>query len=418
MPAPMTAREEWKLHWPLVLAAAVGFSFHAVATYSLGLFMEPLGAEFGWSRAEISAGLTLSALLSVPLSPVVGAMIDKWGARRLAIPGLILKMGVLSLFATANGSSTQWYALWALYALVALAVKSTVWTMAVSGVFTTARGLALAVTLTGTAISQTLVPPITQILIDWIGWRGAYVALGLGWGTPALLLCLFFLYDAHDYRERARGTGTAAAVTDLPGLGIREALSSVPLIRIAISTLLMMVLTIAVIVHQVPIYTEAGLSRQNAALLASLAGIAGIFGKLITGFLMDRLDAGWVGGLTLAACALAFAALLEPLRTPSTIVVSMIIIGYSSGCKLQICAYLTSRYGGMRNFGKIFGFMASLISLGSGVGPMLAGAIHDIFGSYTVLIIAGIPGSLIGGLLLVALGPYPDWKPAKAAEPG
>lgn len=188
MPSVPTAREEWKLHWPLVLAAAVGFSFHAVATYSLGLFMEPLGAEFGWSRAEISAGLTLSALLSVPLSPVVGAMIDKWGVRRLAIPGLILKMGVLSLFATANGSSAQWYALWVLYALVALAVKSTVWTMAVSGVFTTGRGLALAVTLTGTAISQTLVPPITHLLIEGIGWRGAYVALGLGWGAPALLL--------------------------------------------------------------------------------------------------------------------------------------------------------------------------------------------------------------------------------------
>ena len=410
-----TASEEWKTYWPLVLATAFGFSFHSVATYSIGLFMEPLNQEFGWSRAQISAGLTISALLTVPLAPVVGAMIDRWGTRRLAIPGLILKAISFCVFALANGSDVQWYALWVFYSLVALGVKSTIWTAAVSGVFTAGRGMALAVTLSGTAIAQILAPPLTQFLIEGVGWRGAYIALGIGWGTPALILTWFFLYDAHDHRKKAIADGITGAAPVLQGLGIREAARSIPLIRIAVATLLIMVLTIAVIVHQVPILTETGLSREKAAYLASLAGVAGIVGKLITGYLMDRMDAGWIGGLTMIVLSLAFVLLLEPLATPSLIIVAMIIIGYSSGCKLQICAYLTSRYGGMKNFGKIFGFMSSLIALGAGIGPVLGG-IHDVFGSYSPLIIAGIPGSIIGGLLIMGLGPYPRWESASAAS--
>ncbi len=227
---PPSAAAEWKLHWKLVLAAAIGFSFHSVAGYSIGLFMEPLNQEFGWSRAHISAGLTISALVSIPLSPLVGAMIDRWGARRLAIPGLILKALSFVVLATATGSELQWYALWVFYSVVALGVKSTVWTAAISGVFSAGRGLALAATLSGTAIAQILAPPLTQWLIDAFGWRASFVWLGVGWGTPALLICLFGLFDVHDTRRKAGESASDAP--PLPGLTVHQALRSAPLWRI------------------------------------------------------------------------------------------------------------------------------------------------------------------------------------------
>lgn len=405
-----TASQEWKTYWPLVLASVIGFSFHSISTYSTGLFMEPLNQEFGWTRAQVSAGLAIAAILSVPLAPLVGAMIDRWGTRRLALPGLVITAFSLASFGLASGSTLQWLGLWTFYAIVSLSVKSTIWTAAVSGVFVTSRGLVLAVVLCGTAITQTLAPPITQWLIEDFGWRVAYFSLGLGWGLPALVLAAFCLYDVHDHRREAIKSGKVEQAPALLGLNIREALRSVTLYRIGLATLIIMVLTIGVIVHQVPILTEAGISLQKAAYLASLGGIAGIVGKLVTGYLMDRYAAGWVGGLTLAALAIAFLLLLDPIRTPTLIVVSMVIIGYSAGCKFQICAYLTSRYGGMRNFGKIFGVMSSLIALGAGLGPLLAGVVYDIFGSYEPLLVAGIPGSIICGLLLIGLGPYPVWE--------
>jgi MFS family permease len=414
-----TARAEWRTYGLLVLAAFIGFSFHSIITYSTGLFMQPLSEEFGWSRALIAGGLTIAALATIPLAPVVGAILDRWGSRRLAILGLVLTGGAVSAFGLANGSPVQWLALWVFYSIVATGIMSTVWTAAVTGTFTAARGLALGVTMCGAAAAQVVAPPLTNWLIETQGWRMAYVWLGSGWGGLALVTAVLFLFDAHDRkrREKASGAETATlAPLDLPGLGFGEALRNPAIIRIALSTLITMFMGVALIVHMVPLLTEAGLSRTEAAYLTSITGVAGFMGKLFTGWLSDRWNASLIGAVTLAVPTLGFAMLLEPFRTPTLIVVGMFIIGYSSGAKLQIAAYLTSVYGGMRNFGKIFGVMGSLIAIGSGMGPMVAGRIYDVAGSYTPFIIAGIPASLICGLLIFGLGPYPAWNRLAAGE--
>ncbi|CAN7655090.1 MFS transporter [Phenylobacterium sp. LjRoot219] len=423
MARPETAATEWRAHWPLVLAAMAGFSFHSISTYTTGLFIEPLSREFGWSRAQIAGGLTIPALMTVPFAPVIGACIDRWGTRRLAIPGLLLGIVAIAAFGFADGSIAQWMGLWTFYGLVALAVKSTVWTAAVSSVFTAGRGLALGVVLSGTAVTQILAPPLSQWLIAEVGWRQAYFWLSAGWGLPVLLLVIFCMFDAFDRDRRAasRETGAATNRPNLPGLSFRDALRSVALLRIGASSLIMMFIGIAVIVHQVPILTSVGVSRSNAAWLASVGGVAGIAGKLITGWMTDRWNAGAVGAITLATPAIAFALLLAPFRTPTLIVAAMIIISYAVGTTLQICAYLTSRYAGMRSFGKVFGVISSLIAIGVGVGPVIAGTVFDQFGSYAPFLLAGIPGSVICGLLILNLGPYPQWTsdpPVVALTPG
>ncbi|CAN7188737.1 MFS transporter [Phenylobacterium sp. LjRoot219] len=411
--SPLSAAAEWRAHWLLALAGFIGFSFHSLTTYSTGLFMQPIGAEFGWNRSQITAGLSIAALASVPLGPVVGAMIDRWGVRILAVVGLSLTGLAVSMFSLANGSMTQWLALWTFYAIVATGIKSTVWTASVTGTFSAARGMALGVVMCGAAAAQVVTPPLTRWLIDSYGWRMAYIGLGAGWGGAALIFVLLFFYDARAKAERlVKATGHKAAASiaaTLPGLGFREAMRSPIMIRIAISTVIMMFLTIALTVHQVPILTEAGVSRSTAAYLASLSGIAGLIGKLATGWMTDRWNASLVGAITLSAPALAFVMLLEPFRTPALIVISMIVIGYASGAKLQICAYLTSRYVGMRNFGKVFGIIGGLIAFGTGLGPVAAARIYDSFGTYTPFLLMGIPGCLLCGLLIFRLGPYPVW---------
>jgi len=415
-----SAHDEWRRNWTLVLAATIGFSFHSVMAVATGVFMDPLGQEFGWNRAQQSSGVSIASGVAMVLSPFFGALIDRWGTRRLAIPGLALTSISVASFALTNGSMTQWFALWTIYALVALAVKSTVWTAAVASVFSASRGLAIGVTLGGTALAQIIIPPLANWLIADFGWRGAFFWLGIGWGSIALVLSVLFLYDAHDQRRQLREAGAdpGAAAPVLSGLSISEAWRDAALWRIAISTFVIMVVTFALVVHQFPLLVEAGISRENAAFLASLTGVAGVAGKLVTGWLLDRYRANLVGGLTLSSAAIAFALLLEPLRTPTLIVVAMVIIGYASGTKLQICGYLTTRYGGMRNFGKIFGTMASIIALGTGLGPVLGGFVYDLYGSYAPFLVAGMAGSLLSGLLIFGLGRYPEWEQdARAAAP-
>ena len=90
MELSVARRAEWKAFWPLVLASTVGFTFYSVLVNSIGLFLQPLSNEFGWSRTEIMAGYSLLSISAIFLSPAIGALIDRFGSRRIALPGLIL----------------------------------------------------------------------------------------------------------------------------------------------------------------------------------------------------------------------------------------------------------------------------------------------------------------------------------------
>ena len=192
-------------------------------------------------------------------------------------------------------------------------------------------------------MAQAIIPPLANFLIETYGWRGAWVWLGLGGGAFTLVMLLIWLHDGYDMSraKRAAGGSTKGPLLDVPGLSIPEAWRSAALWRIGISTFVMMVITIALNVHQFPILTAAGIERSSAALYASVAGVAGIIGKLVTGWLLDRYPGRWVGGLTLALTSATFILLLLPGRNPAIIVTAMFINGYAAGTKLQIAGYLT-----------------------------------------------------------------------------
>jgi len=385
----------------------VGMSFTSLAPAVLGFFIEPLSQEFGWQRAQISSGLMIYALFAVPFSPLAGALVDRRGSRVIAIPGILLTASAFAAFSLINGSINQWIGLWFLYAFVALAVKSTVWSAAVSSLFSTSRGLALAVVFCGTAITQTAAPLLTQWLIDGFGWRQAYVWLAAGWGGTTFVLVVLFLKDARDRKPKTNEAVSAPPV--LLGLSFREAMRSPPLRRVAAATLLISALIGAMLIHQVPILTGKGLSRETVALLAATSGLASLFGKLGTGWLFDRSRSGWIGGISLSLPAIGCVLLLQPSSSFELLVLGMVLLGYAAGAYLQLCTYLTSRYAGILHFGKIFGVMASLMALGTGSGPVIAGLIYDHFNSYVPLLIGGIPVGLICGLLVSRLGPYPEF---------
>lgn len=416
MNVPAGRAAEWQTGWRLVVAAFCGFSFFSLMTASLGVFMVPLGQEFGWGRTLLSSGVAIASLAAAVLSPFFGVLIDRYGSRRVAMPGLVATTIAIALFSTTNGSPVQWLLLWAFYALISISVKTTVWTAAIAHHFSAARGMALAVTLSGTAAAQAIVPPIATWLIQEFGWRTAYLALGGGWGTLTLIVCYAFLRDGKAQPvpgDRAAGWPPAPL---LAGLTIPEALRNRALWQINIASLIMLALTIGLMVHQIPILTGAGLSSANAAWLAGLGGLAGIGGKLITGALLDRLDPRLVGGVTLGATALAFAFLIGDVRTYPLMIAAVLINGYGAGCALQIGSYLTAQHAGMKNFGAIYGGMTSVVAIGSGLGPVLAGAVYDQTGTYDAFLIGGTIGCILCGALTLLLPAIPTWRSSNAEQ--
>lgn len=422
MNQPLTAAEEWRRNWKVVLSAFVGFSFLTIMSGSLTVFMQPLADEFGWSRTLISAGWTVSNVITTILSPIFGIVIDKYGTRKIALPGIILTIASICAFAFVNGSAWQWYGLWALYATISIGVKTTVWTAAVASIFKAGQGLAIGVTLCGMAASQTILPPLATWLIGEYGWRMAYIWLGAGWGGLTFVLCLFFFFDARDRRkyggslEVAGGAGSDTA--HLPGLTVSDAWRNRALWQIAISTVIIMTVTLGLTIHQMPILDGIGITRTDAALMMSLIGISSLLGKITTGALLDRFSPNWVGGVTLSMTALAFVLLIDGVNSLPLIIFAMLVNGYTQGTKLQICTYLTARYAGMRKFGTIFGFMNSMMAVGSGAGPIFAAFSYDLGGNYTYFLVGGAIGSVVAGALLVTLPAFPVWgSDQKKAEP-
>ena len=411
-----SAAAEWRAHWLVVMASMAGMSMMTMAIYSMGLFMAPLNREFGWTRTQISSGLTIYAMIAVPLGPFVGALIDRWGGRRLAIPGAILSGLAFACFSLNDGALVRWWALWLVFAFAVLLIKPTIWTAAVSGLFNHGRGLALAAVLCGTAIGSSVAPIVAAVAIAKFGWRTAYVMIGCGWGAAVLALVVPFFFDATDRDRSAVASGSIAAPPALTGLTIGEALRSAALQKIAIALLLSTTLSSALAVHFVPILNSLGYSRQEAAGLAGLVGIAAIAGKLGTGWLYDRMDVGFLSAASYAVPVVPCTVLLLLPHPLAAAVVVALFVGWSSGAYLQAGTYLTSRFAGMRNFGKIYGFMASLLAAGAGLGPLIGGIIFDRTGGYAILLWSGIAVGVLCGVGMSTIGDFPRWRTRADAD--
>ena len=398
------ASAEWKAHWPVVLSAMLGMSFYATVNYSFDQFAAPIERDFGLSRSQIFTGLSIFNLLPVLFGPFVGGLIDKFGARKIAIPGMILSIAGFSAIGMASGTYLQWCLLWLAFGFCALLIKSTVWTVAVSKLFTTSRGLALSVMLCGTAVAEAVAKIFPNWLVIHHGWRFAYVALACSWGGFALVLILLFFRDT---RKGESATAQSAAASLLRGFTTLQAFKSAPVLRIGFANLLSTLVGGSIAMHISLVLKDAGLDRSTAALVAATSGIAGIAGKLVTGWLCDRTQSRWLPFPSFALAALGYFLLLNQLHTTAALVLGVMILGYGGGASFQTTAYLTGRYGGLRHFGKIYGTMGSMIMLGAAIGPIFGGVVHDAFGSYHPLIIAGIPIVLLAAFLTVGLGPYP-----------
>jgi predicted MFS family arabinose efflux permease len=417
MPQPMVASmaaSEWRAQWPLVLSAMVGLSFGGLPAASLGLFMEPLNAEFGWSSAQVSAGMTVMAVVSLLLAPLAGAVLDRFGSRRVALPGLALSGAAFAAFSLMSGPYLQWLAAWLVLSLAMLFIRMMVWNRAVASAFTASRGMAVAVLLTGLAVGQAAVPPLTNWLIETVGWRNTYVALGLGWTGLAFALVALFFRESASATQRA---GQAPLPAALPGLTLREAMRDKALIKIAIATALQTGLAAAVAIHLVPLLVSSGLDRSTGAALAGVLGLFSLVGKLFNGWMIDRYTSGLIPFSAFSMPAIAYVLFWQGASSLPMLAAAAAIAGYSGGASLHMTNYLATRYAGLGHFGKIFGVISSLMGLAAGISPLVAGLIFDSTGSYDLLLIAGVPLALIAGLLVSTLGRYPEFKLPAGIDP-
>ncbi|MCG8312649.1 MAG: MFS transporter [Pseudomonadales bacterium] len=380
------ALSEWRNYWYLPIAASLGYATAVMFVYSMGPFIEPIQNEFGWSRAQVSSGITIAALLTAMFSIPMGMLVDKVGPRRVGLFGIVLVGMAMALLGTATGSKANWIFLWCVLALATVWVQATVWTSAVNSRFESSRGLALAITLSGASVGATVFPILATWLITSYDWRVAYMAMSGIWIALVLPVLFFCFRGAQDQKKSDKQEHQEPA-KELTGLSLKEGLRSPALYKLVMAGGFFGFAAIGIVVHFVPILKDHGTDPLAAASIASLIGVFSIIGRLGTGFLLDKFPAHVIGAIAFVIPILACALLLLDGSNPYYQTLAAAIFGLTLGSEVDVIAYLAARYFGLKNFGALYGAMVMALALGTAFGPLGAGAVFDSYGSYEPFLI-------------------------------
>jgi MFS family permease len=408
--------------WWVVLAAGLGLALHAgpLIVPTFGVFLKPLSQEFGWSRTQLSLAFSLFTLGLTLTLPLIGRFVDRFGARRVILPATLL-FGV-SVFSLAFLSAHLWH-LYAVYLLLGVVGSGTTpvpYTKVIARWFNRQRGLALGLAAATFSLSGSLMPPLAQTLIATVGWRSAYEILGflaVGITIPAVGLLLKESPQIMGLAPDGE-TGEQAQVSmqrdSEEGMSFQEARHTVTFWCMGSAFFLISVCFHGYAIHLVPLLTDRGFSAQHAAMVASLAGMAMLIGKVGIGYLLDRFFAPVVAGCFFGGFAVGLL-LLWSGAAGGVVFVAVALVGLGLGAELDVMPYVVSRYFGLRAFGEIYSYTFALFTLGGVVGPPLMGAGFDATGSYSLVLGTFIMAALTAAGLMTRLGPYRVWE--TAAEP-
>lgn len=388
--------------------AAVAFS--TVNSYSTGLFIAPLEQQFGWTRGQISLGPAITAPIIIIMAPLAGAIIDRFGPRRVGMIGVASLFAVNLALSQTGPSIYSWWAIWAVMAFANIFIQPMVWTSAVSSVFAAGRGLALAVTLSGSGIGSILTPMLAYALIERFGWRWGYVGLALFWGAIAIPLVFFLFTSSKDRARVARQAGAEPARPD-PGTASasrRAQLASRQFIQLAVAGLFIAWVVMSTVTNLVPLLSSRGLTREEAAMVAPMLGLSAIVGRLTIGFLLDHINGSRLAAFAVCLPVLTCGILLAVPGSVPLAIVAVLVLGLALGAELDLVSYLTTRYFGLANFGLLFGTIGGLITLAGAAGPLVMNMAFDATQSYNGVLWAYIPVCLAAALLFLTLGRYPD----------
>ena len=402
----------WWVVVATILGVALGYS--VVAVMSFGTFITSLETEFGWSRAQLSAGPTVIGITAIIFFPMAGMLVDKYGARKILLPSIIsFALAIASMYYLTN-SLWHLYAMCVLIPLLGAGTAPLTYSRILVAWFNKKRGLALGIGLAGVGLGTTLVPVIASYFIENYGWRIAYLVLGslillISFPSAKLLLRespkdLGLLPDGID--EKEEGTETENFTNNSVGYTASQALRQKTFWLMFFTFLVAGTVTSTVLVHLIPMMMDRGQSQSEAAATFAYLGISIILGRLAAGYLMDKFFAPYVVILFLLCPAFGLAMLADG-GTGTLAAVSAGLIGAAIGAEFDVMGYFTSRYFGPRAFGQIYGYNYSGFKIGASVGPLAMGVGYDIVGTYDPILWFMSGFTIFACILVGLLGPYP-----------
>jgi predicted MFS family arabinose efflux permease len=399
---PSGAAQEFRLSWRIVLVALIGVAFggNGFSYASFSILVNPLSEAFGRPVSAISVWVTFLFLGNIVLSPAIGVLADRYGARRVVLWAFPLFILAWALGGTMGPHLALLYLLAACVGSIGAAVGPLTYSRVVNTWFDAGRGTALGIMSAGIGLSYLVGPPLVQRVVDAHGWRVGFFFIA----AVHLIPLPFIVAWLHERREKVE-RGPRPVET---GLTIRQVVRMPAFWYASAGFVLYGLCAGGVTVNLVPFLTASGLTRSHAAFYMSLLGIFSMTGRVVTGYIIDRLPVGPTCAAILLLEGAAFASFA--IWGASIVPIAIAVTGFAFGGEVSCMGYAIARYFGVRHYGAINGLLSIMTGVGVGLGPPLIGLLHESSGSYRLpfFVAAGIAGAAAVFFVILALYPYYD----------
>jgi len=372
--------------WVLVgLVFLTQFVANATGFYAFAVILPPIAEDFAVSRAHVNMVPFAMSMSGMLFAPLIGRAVTRVSIR------LLMTLGTLSMglsFAAMSYAESVWQ-LQVGYALGVAFASNTLIGVAASALlvrwFDAKRAMALGVAGVGISLAGFLMTPVTAGWVEAYGWRTTYQIFA---AISLLLAPVIMWLAANDPRELGlrpyghREEGEASKSTTSEPLGTREALSMPALWWISIAMGITFLSSSGAVTHAVSLGTDAGYGLVRSAYLLSATAGAAMLGKLLFGWLAERLGERGAFALCTLLNALGLVGMALCRESYALLAAAYALFGLGMGGATPLMAALLARAFGPIHFGPVMGLASPILIVFQSVGPPLLGYLYDIQGDY------------------------------------
>jgi MFS family permease len=395
---------EFRRGWHILLLAGLGVATCVTATvlYGFGALVIPLQQTFGLARADLQLSITCLFLGAGVACHLAGVLNQRYGMRGVTTLSLLaLSLGYLAL-TLFHGTLWHLYLGFALLAFAGVGTLQVTWSHLVNEWFERNRGLALAIILSGTGLAASVLPPLLTWSIARWDWRAGFVVMA----APTLLLTLPLTLVW--MRSPAQLAAAHSTNTVLLGESWSYAIRGRKFWTLTVALTLAVSAVLGLLTSVIPLLRDKGFNAATASGIFSSFGVSLVVGRIVVGYLLDRL---WPAGVSAAALALPAIGCLMLVNINSNVpalVAACALIGIGTGAEFDISAYLLARYFGMRDFGRLYGLLLGIVTFASALAPALFAVLYRSSGSYDSMLRVAVCCFIVGPVLLLTLGQCPQ----------
>jgi len=371
-----------------------------------GIFFNSFLTEFGWSRAMISGASSLYFFMFGLLGILTGRLVDKIGPR-IVMTGCGIFYGSGYMLMSQIQSVWQLYLFYGLIVAIGFSAIDVVTLSTIARWFSRRRGTMTGTIKVGAGVGLMIGPLAINWLILSYGWRTSYIIMGG--------VVLVFLVAASQFLKRDPSRigllpdGEKRTIIDKvslkeAGLPLKKASQTKQFWMLCVMCLFFGFCLQTVMIHSAPYAIDIGASPSTAASILSIIGGVSIAGRFIMGGASDKIGNKWGYIICFACFIIAFITILT-IHELWVLCLFAVVYGFGHGGLWVLLSPVLAELFGIASHGTIFGLVYFVITIGGTIGPILAGYLFDITGSYQIVFSTCLIFSIIAVILSACLTP-------------